>query len=91
MDRVFILDNYEAVAPIIESHAKLGVSASWIHASSLAPEFRSNVLVWDGRIGWRALMGTLGEVSQNWLYTSEDDVRRLKAIYDACNDLAVPF
>lgn len=87
--RVFIVDDYEAAAPLIESHVNLGVKASWVHASSLAPSHRSNVLVWDGRIGWRALMGTLGEVSQNWLYTNEDDVRRLEKIYDACNDLAV--
>lgn len=88
--RVFIVDEYEEVIErFIRSHVALGVQASWLHASSLAPALRTNVLVWDGRIGWRAQMTTTGEVSENWLYTGEADVSRLLAIYDACIDLAV--
>lgn len=89
--RIFIVDIYdEAVQEFVRSHAELGVKASWLLASSLAVPYRTNVLVWDGKIGWKALIATTGEVSENWLYTSEGDIRRLLAVYRACRENANP-
>lgn len=89
--RIFIVDVFdEATQEFIRSQAELGVRASWALASSLAVPYRTNVLVWDGKIGWKSLMATTGEVSENWLYTSEGDIRRLLAVYEACRENANP-
>lgn len=90
--RVFIVDKYDdVVESFIHTQVELGVRASWVTGASLASHHVANVLVWDGVIGWRAYMTAMGEVSENWLYTSEGDVARLRSVYDACAGQAKDF
>lgn len=89
ISRVFILDELNDVTEtFMRIQADAGVNAHYILSSDLPLNLRSNVIVWDGRIAWRAIMSTTGDITENWIYTRDSDVQRIVGVFQACTTRA---
>lgn len=90
--RVFIIDEAtDAVVQMMEQQRLAGVEVFYVPQESVPHNLRTNVIVWDGGIAWRAQMGTTGHISENRFYTRPDDVHQLEQVYMASRIRATAY
>jgi hypothetical protein len=90
--RVFVIDQLtDAVSRLMEVQRAAGVSVYYVEQDLVPTNLRTNVVIWDGEVAWRAQMSTTGHVSENRFYTRKEDVRQLETVFRASRIRATEF